>query len=52
MFETAGLPHHLVDHCNAMDEIWVPTEFNRATFAAAGVEASKLVVVPQAVNLT
>lgn len=29
MFETSSLPQHLVDHCNAMDEVWVPTEFNR-----------------------
>lgn len=25
MFETSGLPRHLVDHCNAMDEVWLPT---------------------------
>jgi hypothetical protein len=29
MFETASLPKHLVEHCNSMDEVWVPTEFNR-----------------------
>jgi len=23
MYETAGLPRHLVDHCNAMDEVRV-----------------------------
>jgi hypothetical protein len=37
MFETAGLPEHLVKHCNAMDEVWVPTAFNRETFISAGV---------------
>lgn len=36
MFETAGLPEHLVKHCNAMDEVWVPTEFNKDTFVSAG----------------
>jgi hypothetical protein len=36
MFETDGLPQHLVRHVQAMDEVWVPTEFNRATFIAAG----------------
>lgn len=88
-FETAGLPTHLVEHCNAMDEVskgqgvvgfvgtikqaraslpahvlcccwpadvvrlswcmqvWVPTEFNRQTFIAAGVSARKLRVVEE-----
>lgn len=30
--------------------MWVPTEFNRQTFAAAGVAAEKLFVVPQGVD--
>eukprot|EP00775_Hariotina_reticulata_P010091 gene10091-10247_t len=33
-----------------MDEIWVPTEFNRQTFAAAGVPQHKLHVVPEAID--
>lgn len=36
MFETAGLPTHLADHVKAMDEVWVPTHFNRETFQKAG----------------
>lgn len=36
MFETAGLPEHLVQQCNAMDEIWTCTEFNKETFTRAG----------------
>ena len=31
-------------------QVWVPTEFNRQTFAAAGVAAEKLFVVPQGVD--
>eukprot|EP00879_Flechtneria_rotunda_P016710 GHRR01017487.1.p1 GENE.GHRR01017487.1~~GHRR01017487.1.p1 ORF type:complete len:576 (+),score=143.08 GHRR01017487.1:1338-3065(+) len=50
MFETNSLPQHLVDHCNAMDEIWVPTQFNKDTFTAAGVAADKLFVVPQGID--
>ncbi|WIA22210.1 hypothetical protein OEZ85_004541 [Tetradesmus obliquus] len=50
MFETASLPKHLVAHCNSMDEVWVPTEFNRETFAAAGVSPEKLFVVPQGID--
>ncbi|KAI8475933.1 MAG: hypothetical protein J3K34DRAFT_517089 [Monoraphidium minutum] len=52
MYETAGLPQHLVDHCNDMDEVWVPTEFNRGTFIAAGVSPSKLRVVEEGINTT
>uniref|UniRef100_A0A383VNX1 Glycosyl transferase family 1 domain-containing protein n=1 Tax=Tetradesmus obliquus TaxID=3088 RepID=A0A383VNX1_TETOB len=50
MFETASLPKHLVAHCNSMDEVWVPTEFNRETFAAAGVSPEKLFVLPQGID--
>lgn len=50
MFETAGLPAHLVQHCNAMDELWLPTEFNRDTFTQAGVAPEKIRVVPQAID--
>ncbi|GBF99949.1 hypothetical protein Rsub_12642 [Raphidocelis subcapitata] len=50
MYETAGLPKHLVEHCNAMDEVWVPTEFNRKTFTAAGVDPRKLHVVEEGID--
>ncbi|KAF6262613.1 hypothetical protein COO60DRAFT_599783 [Scenedesmus sp. NREL 46B-D3] len=50
MFETNSLPRHLVEHCNSMDEVWVPTEFNRETFTAAGVSPEKLFVVPQGID--
>jgi hypothetical protein len=33
-----------------MHEVWVPTEFHRSTFAQSGVQPSKLVVVPEAVD--
>ena len=46
MFETDRLPQSWVTACNQMDYIWVPSEFNRQTFAAAGVALEKLVVVP------
>ena len=34
MFETDGLPAEWVGRCEALDEIWVPSDFNRETFAA------------------
>jgi|GEM_PF-1535481 len=46
MFETDRLPQAWVQGCNRMDYVWVPTEFNRQTFAGAGVETRKLAVMP------
>ena len=50
MFETDRLPESWVPACNRMDEIWVPSQFNVETFAQYGVERSKLVVMPEAVD--
>lgn len=33
-----------------VDEVWVPTEFHRNVFIAAGVEPSRLQVIPEAVD--
>lgn len=44
MFETDGLPTSWVPRLNDMDEIWVPSAFNVATFRAAGVTAPMHVV--------
>jgi len=49
MFETDGLPAAMVDRCNQMDELWVPSEFNIQTFRKAGVRA-KLVRIPGAID--
>ena len=46
MFETDSLPADWVAPCNSLDEIWVPSRFNVETFANAGVELSKLQVIP------
>lgn len=37
MFESDSLPPRWVARCNEMDELWVPSEFNRETFRRAGV---------------
>ncbi|WP_165864233.1 glycosyltransferase [Capsulimonas corticalis] len=50
IFETDRLPKEWVAACNRMDFVWVATEFNRQTFAQAGVEAAKLVVVPECLD--
>ena len=41
MFETDRLSAERQRRCNAMDEVWVPTEFHREIFVKSGVEASK-----------
>ena len=46
MFETDRIPASWVGPCNRLDEIWVPTRFNQATFAASGVDPSILRVMP------
>ena len=51
MFETDRIPAAWVDPCNRADEVWVPTEHNRETFAAAGVDERRLVLVPEPFEL-
>ncbi len=51
MFETDRLPVGWAEACNRMDAVWVPSEFNRQTFAEAGVKQEKLRVVPGAIDL-
>lgn len=48
-FETDGLPAGWIAKCNAMDEIWVPSQFNLETFRAAGVTVP-LLRVPEGVE--
>ncbi|KAF6259241.1 hypothetical protein COO60DRAFT_1700898 [Scenedesmus sp. NREL 46B-D3] len=52
MFETDRLPALFVPRLNAMNEIWVPSEWQKESFAASGVAPDKLVVVPEGVNTT
>lgn len=37
MLETTGIPAEWVLQCNRMDEVWVPSDFNRRTFTESGV---------------
>lgn len=36
MLETTGVPANWIDGCNGLDELWVPSEFNKWTFARSG----------------
>lgn len=50
VFETETLPRELADMFNSMDEVWVPTEFHRGSFAAGGVVPDKLRVIRQGID--
>jgi len=52
MFETDRLPDGWAEACNRMDRVWVPSEFNRETFARAGVDERKIGVVPGAIDMS
>ncbi|MBI5470710.1 MAG: glycosyltransferase, partial [Ignavibacteriae bacterium] len=49
MFETSSLPPDWVSNCNAMDEVWVPSDFNIKTFRDAGV-TTRLFKVPSGID--
>ena len=49
-FETDRIPDGWRERCNALDEIWVPSHFNRETFARAGVAEQKLRVLPEGID--
>lgn len=51
MLETDRISDFWVRQCNAMDEIWVPTQFNRETFTNSGVDPGKIHVVPLGTDL-
>lgn len=51
MFETDRFPERWLGALNSADELWVPTHFHRRTFARHGVDASRLWVVPEAVDV-
>lgn len=49
-FGTDRIPDGWAERCNALDEIWVPNEFNRETFTASGVDAQKVRVLRTGVD--
>lgn len=52
MFESDRLPEGWAGVLNSMDEVWVPSDFNRRTFAEHGVLASKIHVIPVGIEAT
>jgi glycosyltransferase involved in cell wall biosynthesis len=50
IFETDRIPASWNESFAAYDEVWVPSEFNVRTYAAAGVSPAKLVKVPYGID--
>ncbi len=50
IFETDRVPGKWVPLLNKMDEVWVPSQFNRKTFCYSGVDPKKIRVIPYAVD--
>ena len=50
MLEVSGLPKEWVRQANLMDEVWVPTEFNKKTFSKSGV-TKPIHVMPLGVDI-
>ncbi|CAE7476517.1 mshA [Symbiodinium natans] len=50
MYESDRLPESWVARINAMDEVWVPSQFAVEQFTKSGVHQDKIVVVPEAVD--
>ncbi len=38
MLEVTGIPADWVEQANALDEVWVPSRFNKETFSSSGVK--------------
>lgn len=49
MLETSGIPKEWVQQANLMDEIWVPSNFNKETFVNSGVQ-TPIRVVPLGID--
>jgi glycosyltransferase involved in cell wall biosynthesis len=50
-FDTDRIPSAWVATCNAVEQVWVPSQFNRETFATSGVDEERLHVVPTPIAL-
>ena len=49
-FGADRFPDGWAEHCNAVDELWLPSEFHREASVASGVECSKIRIIPHAVD--
>ena len=52
MFETDALPPQWLERMDALTDVWVPSHFNRDTFIRAGMDPSRVFVVPDTLDFT
>eukprot|EP00042_Codosiga_hollandica_P039713 m.335449 g.335449 ORF g.335449 m.335449 type:complete len:341 (+) comp55678_c0_seq14:721-1743(+) len=50
MFETTWLPSGWVENIQHVNEVWVPSAWAAVVFSEAGVPASKIKVIPEAID--
>lgn len=50
MYECSRLPLAWVRKCYSMDEVWVPSHFNRETFYRSGIPLYKIRVMPYGID--
>lgn len=50
MYETDSLPRPWARHCNQLDEVWVPSQWQLEAFANGGVETSKMQIMGETVD--
>ncbi|GIP55057.1 glycosyltransferase [Paenibacillus vini] len=50
MFETDSLPRNWVENLKKITEVWVPSEFNRESFTAAGLNPERIYVLPASLD--
>lgn len=50
MNEVSGVHARVVQQCNLLDEVWVPSKHHVEIYASAGVDRSKLIVVPESID--
>lgn len=51
-FETDSIPRAWIKPLSDVDEIWVPSTFNRSVFASSGLDETKLLVLPEGIDTT
>jgi glycosyltransferase involved in cell wall biosynthesis len=46
LFETHSIPHSWVGPSNSVDQVWVPSNFNKESYSLAGVDKERIRVIP------
>lgn len=50
MYETDSLPRSWVNHCNQLDEVWVPSKWQLQAFEHGGVRTDKMHILGETVD--